>query len=123
MVEISDEQFEKVVAEGIDAIPARYQKYLQNLAFVVEEEPLPEQLEALKVPPGQTLLGLHQGTTRAAQSRNISGNLPDKITIFKRPHQLISHDLDDLRERVRHTIWHEVAHYYGLDHKMIHDCE
>jgi predicted Zn-dependent protease with MMP-like domain len=123
MINLSTEEFEKLVADGIDAIPSLYQKYMQNLAFVVEDEATPEQRQKLNLSSNQLLFGLHQGTTRAIQTSGFSGNLPDKITIFKRPHELVSHDLEDLREKVRHTIWHEVAHYYGLDHAMIYNRE
>ncbi len=49
----------------------------------------------------------------------MSSTLPDKITLFKLPLTQASFDLDDLREQVYHTLWHEVAHYYGLDHGQI----
>jgi predicted Zn-dependent protease with MMP-like domain len=49
--------------------------------------------------------------------------LPDKITLFKKPLESVSHDIADLKKRVKNTIWHEVAHYYGLDHKRIHELE
>jgi predicted Zn-dependent protease with MMP-like domain len=123
MTEVSDEAFDKLVGEGIDAISPKYQKLLQNLVIVVEDMPSQQQLQQQKIGPGQLLLGLHQGTSRSGQVGTYSGNLPDKITIFKKPHEMISQDLDDLKEKVRHTIWHEVAHYFGLNHNEIHKRE
>jgi predicted Zn-dependent protease with MMP-like domain len=123
MVEVSDEEFEKMVADSLDSISPKYQKLLKNVAIVAEEIPSPAQLQRQKIGSGQLLLGLHEGTSRAYQAGTYSGNLPDKITIFKRPHQLISADTADLKERVRHTLWHEVAHYYGLGHDRIHELE
>jgi len=49
--------------------------------------------------------------------------VPDRITIFKRPIMYASASLQDFKEQVRHTLWHEIAHYYGLDHKRIHELE
>jgi predicted Zn-dependent protease with MMP-like domain len=123
MIQVSEEEFEKMVGEGIDSISSKYQKLLQNVAIVVEEMPSQEQLQRQAINPGQLLLGLHQGTSRAGQAGVYTGNLPDKITIFKRPHELISRDLSDLKEKVRHTVWHEVAHYFGLNHQEIHKRE
>ena len=49
--------------------------------------------------------------------------LPDKITVFKLPHEASSSSVKSLREKVKHTVWHEVAHYYGLDHGLIDELE
>ncbi|MBI4033388.1 metallopeptidase family protein [Candidatus Saccharibacteria bacterium] len=122
MVSVSDEQFEKIVADGIDAIPPLYQKNLKNVAFIIEDEPTPEQRELLKLFAGETLFGLYEGVP-LPQRQGTTKILPDKITIFKNPALAYSNSLKELREHVRHTIWHEVAHYYGLDHKRIHELE
>ncbi|MBI2007735.1 metallopeptidase family protein [Candidatus Saccharibacteria bacterium] len=122
MVSVNDEGFEEIVADGIDAIPSLYQKYLKNVAFIVEDEPTPEQLERLKLFQGELLFGLYEGVP-LPQRQGTTKILPDKITIFKNPALRFSSSLEELREHVRHTIWHEVAHYYGLDHKRIHELE
>jgi predicted Zn-dependent protease with MMP-like domain len=49
--------------------------------------------------------------------------LPDKITLFKKPLEMQAGTLNELREAIRHTLWHEIAHYYGLDHRKIHELE
>jgi predicted Zn-dependent protease with MMP-like domain len=49
--------------------------------------------------------------------------LPDKITIFKKPLAENSYNINDLRQQVRRTVWHEIAHHFGLDHKRIHELE
>lgn len=122
MVEISGEEFEKIVGDGIDAIPKLYQKHLDNVAFIVEDLPTPAQQKRLGLRQNDLLFGLYEGVPLPARSGSTK-LLPDKITIFKKPLELVSKDLSDLRERVRHTIWHEVAHYYGLGHKRIHELD
>lgn len=122
MIHLNDEEFEKIVADGIDAIPSLYQKYLKNVAFIVEDEPTAAQRERLKLFQDELLFGLYEGVP-LPQRQGTTKVLPDKITIFKNPAQLFSNSLTELREHVRHTIWHEVAHYYGLDHKRIHELE
>ena len=49
--------------------------------------------------------------------------LPDTITLYKRPILASVHDMADLKEQIRHTLWHEIAHYYGLTHPEIHELE
>lgn len=122
MVEVTDKQFEELVSAGIDAIPALYQSRLENVAFIVEDEPSAEQRVKLKLACNQTLLGLYEGVP-LPQRGGTTKLLPDKITLFKKPLQARSNDLTDLKDQVARTIWHEVAHYYGLDHTRIHALE
>ena len=92
------------------------------MAFLLEDDPTPEQRIKLNLYPNETLFGLYEGVP-LPQRGGGTKLLPDKITLFKNPLQNASHDLADLKERVGHTIWHEVAHYYGLNHKRIHELD
>jgi predicted Zn-dependent protease with MMP-like domain len=122
MLNISGPEFETLVAEGIDAIPTLYQRYLQNVAFLIEDDPTPEQRIRLNLYPNETLFGLYEGVPLPRRN-GMDKLLPDKITIFKNPMLAVCKDVAELKELLRHTIWHEVAHYYGLDHKRIHELE
>ncbi|HCM52178.1 TPA: hypothetical protein DIS56_03565 [Candidatus Saccharibacteria bacterium] len=122
MPKLTPKQFKKIVAEAIDGIPELYQKYLNNVVFIIEDEPSAEQRQQLKLADGHTLFGLYEGTPLPARG-GATKLLPDKITLFKLSLEAISRSTDDLKENVRHTIWHEVAHYYGLDHDRIDELE
>lgn len=122
MVEISDNEFNQIVSETIDGIPDKYQKHLQNIAFIVEEQPSLEQRYNLNLKPDETLFGLYEGVPLPGRG-GATKLLPDKITIFKKPIQFASNDIIELREVVRNTLWHEVAHYFGLDHLQIERLE
>ncbi len=122
MLKVSDQQFEQMVSEGIDAIPPLYQKHLQNVAFIVEDFPSPKQRLELGLACNQTLFGLYEGVPLPGRS-GATKLLPDKITIFKNPILAVSSSISEAKEQIRHTIWHEVAHYYGLDHGRIHQLE
>lgn len=65
------------------------------------------------------LLGLYEGIPLTKRGTNYSGVLPDKITMFKNPILALSHNQNDLFEQIKRTLWHEIAHYYGLDHDRI----
>lgn len=122
MLSVSEEQFNTAVSEGIDTIPPLYQKHLQNVAFIVEDEPTQEQRIQLHLYPNETLFGLYEGVP-LPQRNGGTKLLPDKITLFKNPMLAVCRDFGELKQLVRHTVWHEVAHYYGLDHKRIHELE
>jgi predicted Zn-dependent protease with MMP-like domain len=122
MLQINDQEFEKLVSEAIDAIPPLYQQHLQNVAFLIENEPTQEQRMQLKLYPNETLFGLYEGVPLPGRG-GMTKLLPDKITIFKNPALAFAQTREELNKHLRHTIWHEVAHYYGLDHRRIHELE
>ncbi len=122
MIQVSDKQFEAIVGQAIDAIPALYIDRLQNVAFIIEDLPTPEQNIQFGLRCNDLLFGLYEGVP-LPQRQGRTKLLPDKITLFKKPLEAVSRDIADLTRRVKHTIWHEVAHYYGLDHKRIHELE
>jgi predicted Zn-dependent protease with MMP-like domain len=119
---LSDEKFEKYLSEAIDDIPKPYSDRLQNVAFILEDDPTPEQRHRLNLYPNETLFGLYEGVPLPRRGGTLK-LLPDKITIFKNPLQAASPDERALKDNIGHTVWHEVAHYYGLDHAMIHNLE
>ena len=121
MIEISEDEFKEIVAEAIDSLPAQIE-HMKNVAIVIADDPTPEQRTKLHLWHGQLLFGLYEGIP-LTQRTNYSLVLPDKITIFKRPLELVSRDLTDLKEKVRNTVWHEIAHHYGLDHDRIDELQ
>ena len=122
MIKISDKQFTSIVSEAIDGIPSPYIDRLENVAFIIQDAPTPRQSQKLGLRCRDLLFGLYEGVPlpRRMGSTKL---LPDKITLFKKPLEMVSQDLGELTKHVKHTIWHEVAHYYGLDHKRIHELE
>ncbi len=118
-----DEEFEKLVADGMDAIPEEFISKIKNVAVVIADFPTTDQLQKVKARPGTTLFGLYEGIPQIKRGNSYSGVLPDKITIFKIPLLCVASDLDDLRARVKNTVWHEIAHHFGLDHTRIHEIE
>lgn len=121
-MDVSDEQFEKYLQEAIDSIPKPYVDHIENVAFILEDDPTAEQRIRLKLYPNETLFGLYEGVPLPARG-GATKLLPDKISIFKNPLLLASTDKKDLRDKIGHTVWHEVAHYFGLDHQRIHQLD
>jgi predicted Zn-dependent protease with MMP-like domain len=122
MISVSDEQFEQLVEAAVAAIPARFAERLDNVAFMVADEPTAEQLEAggeFHDDSAATLLGLYEGIPLPERNDGYNFVLPDVITIFKQSHEAVVSDLAELGDEVRETVWHEVAHYFGLDHGQI----
>lgn len=120
MIKVTDKQFGAIVSEAIDSIPKPYIDKLENVAFIIEDMPTPSQSQRLGLRCNDLLFGLYEGVP-LPQRMGTTKLLPDKITLFKKPLGMVSHNVEDLTKRIKHTVWHEVAHYYGLDHKRIHE--
>jgi predicted Zn-dependent protease with MMP-like domain len=117
---VSDEEFEVLVQAAVSAIPERFATHLDNVAFRISDYPTQTQLGINgRVHAGKTLLGLYEGVPLPKRGGGYSGMVPDVITIFKGPHEMMARDTEGLKRNVQQTVWHEVAHYFGLDHGQI----
>ena len=116
-------RFERLVAEAVTLIPRRFRAEMRNLALVVEDEPGPDLLEEMGIEPPDTLYGLYQGTPLTERTSDMTGPLPDVITIFQRPIVEDCDDEDDVRAVIGETLIHEVGHYFGLSEDEIEEIE
>jgi len=122
MYHIDNESFQKLINDALDSLNSVQAKNVSNVAFLVQEEPTMEQRETLKLRDDQTLFGLYEGVP-LPKRMGLTSYLPDKITLFQGPLERASSNFVELRENIRHTLWHEIGHYYGLDHKRIKELE
>ncbi|HKX73416.1 MAG TPA: metallopeptidase family protein [Candidatus Saccharimonadales bacterium] len=122
-MEISDDEFSKLIGEALDELPAKYTDNMDNVAIVYEDDPTPIQREELKLHCDDSLFGLYQGIPLTQRGAGYNLALPDKITIFKNPILSVSPDMAALKKQIKHTLWHEIAHHFGLDHDRIHYLE
>ena len=116
------EKFEKLVNEGIKAIPEKFLKKLENVDIVIEDEPTFYQLRKIKIKRGSILFGLYEGIPQNKRW-NYGEVLPDKITIFKKAIENYARSEEEIKEIVVNTVWHEIAHHFGMDEKMVRESE
>ena len=122
MQDISDEEFQALINEALEELPGEHVANIKNVAILFEDVPTLEQRQKLLLRNDQTLLGLYEGVP-LSQRLGQTKLLPDTITLFKRPLLMKAGTPDQLKEEIKHTPWHEIAHYYGLNHDQIHDLE
>jgi predicted Zn-dependent protease with MMP-like domain len=104
--EVSEGDFEALVAAALDEIPAELGREIENVAVVVEDWP----------PRGSRLLGLYEGVPLTKRGpMGYAGVMPDRITIYRGPLCARARDAADLAAQVRVTVLHEIGHYFGLD--------
>lgn len=122
MLDISDEQFAQLIAESMDELPEEHMRAVQNVAITYADEPTEDQRIQLELRHDQSLFGLYEGIP-LARRQGMTSYPPDKITIFKHPILHFVSTPAELKAQVKHTLWHEIAHYFGLDHPAIHSIE
>lgn len=116
-------EFDRLVERACAKIPGRFRRRMANIALIVETEPSREQLRASRVPAGSTLLGLYRGRPLTARSVSDGFVMPDQIVIFQGPHERLARDPSHLQKLVDETVWHEVAHYFGMDELQVRTAE
>ena len=115
-------EIRKAVARVIDKLPKEFREQLRNVEIVVETRPSNELLRAEGLDPREdTLYGIYQGVPLPDRSALDPPLLPDKITMFAEPLLEDFPDPDELREEIRLTVLHEIAHYFGMDEEEIED--
>lgn len=122
-MDISDQEFDALISRAMDELPQEYIRNLNNVAITYADEPTPEQLTKQGVRHGQLLLGLYEGIPLTQRGAGYTYVLPDKITLFKHPLIIVSHDATSFYAQIKRTLWHEIAHHYGLNHNRIHELE
>ncbi len=122
MLEVTDEQFQQYINKAFDKLPKLHRDNVKNVVILYEDEPSVEQRIELELRHDQTLLGLYQGTP-LSQRQGSTHIFPDKITLFKGPLTRMAANSQQLQQEIYHTLWHEIAHYYGLNHDQIHGLE
>jgi predicted Zn-dependent protease with MMP-like domain len=120
---MSPDEFDRLVAAAYARIPGRFRKRLKNVALLVEAEPSAAQLGRIRGGRGSTLLGLYEGRPLTTRSVFEPFSMPDRITIFQGPHERLARSPAALRRMVEDTVWHEVAHYFGMNEEQVRASE
>jgi len=116
------ESFEKLVEEGINDIPQKFLDKIKNVGIVIEDDPSPEQLKKLKIRKNYFLFGLYEGIPKTKRWE-YGQVLPDKITIFKNQIEKSAQSEEKIKKIVKETVWHEIAHHFGMDEKEVREAE
>ena len=130
------EEFEQLIEEEFpNAIPEKFRPHIKNVAFLVEDEPSAEVRKNEGLGPNETLLGLYQGIPYPMRGAwyGMGATMPDTITLYQKPIEEEASELSHsnilqndrmtyenyLRRIIRETIWHEVAHLFGMDEHTV----
>ncbi|MDR1265916.1 MAG: metallopeptidase family protein [Propionibacteriaceae bacterium] len=109
-VDISDQEFDELVAEALDTIPERFWDRVDNVVVLVESTPPSDEPD---------LLGFYDGTPLSERDSWYSGVLPDRVMLFREPLKAMCADRAELAEEIAITVVHEIGHFFGFeDHDL-----
>lgn len=114
-------EFEEIVVRELDLLPADLSRLLENVEVIVEDWPNSEQAASVSLGLAETLYGLYEGIPRTARGVGYSMVLPDRITVFRGPILRAHRTPAAVREQVRQTVVHEIAHHFGIDDDRLVD--
>jgi predicted Zn-dependent protease with MMP-like domain len=110
-LDLTADEFEKIVIDELDELPDEMVDGLENLVFVTEDRPADGSLD---------LLGLYEGVALTERGQYGFGELPDRIVLYREPLLAVAETLDELRDEIHITLVHEIAHFYGIDDDELH---
>ena len=116
--------FDELVEKAFRRIPLRFRKRMQNVSIVIEKEPSSETSDV------RTRAGRHDAaraisgpTASDAKRFRSRSRMPDRITLFQGPIERASHGPADVPRVIADTLWHEIAHYFGMDERQVRAAE
>ncbi len=122
-MKLTQKEFEEAVVAALKRLPKFIKAKMENVDVVVEPKASPEVLSEMGLRSPFELLGLYQGVPYDRRGFYYGNVLPDKITLFQIPIESICQTKEEVNEKVREVIIHEVGHYFGLDDKRLRELE
>ncbi|HUG47329.1 MAG TPA: metallopeptidase family protein [Candidatus Limnocylindria bacterium] len=115
----TEPDFDELIERALAQIPEPFASRLASVAIVIDEEATPEQLASVGA---HSLLGLYQGVPRTAYGADWA-QVPSKITIFRRPIEMIYRNPAARAKAVEQTVFHEVAHHFGISDERLRELQ
>jgi predicted Zn-dependent protease with MMP-like domain len=103
----------KHLEAALDELPEQYASLLDNVSFHVARAIMPRDRRRLKL-GNDTLYGLYEGVPMTERTSGYDRVLPDRITLYWGPLVRDYPEDHELADQVRKTVYHEIAHYFGL---------
>lgn len=116
--EVTRAQFNQLVAEALDSLPAEFRRRIENVAVLVQDRPEKEPPSA-PGEPRRLLLGIFHGVPLTQRSTFQSFMPPSEIVLYQKNIEAVCHTEDEIRRQVRQTVIHEFGHYFGMTEEQL----
>jgi predicted Zn-dependent protease with MMP-like domain len=122
-MKLTRKEFEEAVVSALKKLPKFIREKMKNVDVVVEDRASRDLLSEMGLRSPSELLGLYQGVPLDRRGFYYGNVLPDKITLFQIPIESICKTKEEIKERSREVVIHEVGHYFGLNDERLEELE
>jgi predicted Zn-dependent protease with MMP-like domain len=122
-MKLNRKEFEETVVSALEGLPTFFKKKMENIDVVVEDQAPHDLLSEMRLRSPFDLLGLYQGIPLDRRGFFYGNVLPDKITLFQMPIESICRTEEEVKEKIREVVIHEVGHYFGLSEERLRELE
>jgi predicted Zn-dependent protease with MMP-like domain len=115
------ERFDRLFDEVLDEMPPLVHELIERVPLHLEDYPSHEVMARTGVRYREQLCGLYTGIPLTEKSIEHSATLPDVVTLYREGILASARNAggrvgkERLREQMRITLLHELAHHHGLD--------
>ncbi len=129
MDEKTRRRFDAVLEAVLEEMPPIVHELIEKVPLHVEDYPSPQIMREMGIERRDELCGLFSGVSIDEKYAENLPTLPDVVTIYREGIMASAADLDErgvitkknLREEIRITILHELAHYHGISEEELED--
>ena len=122
-MKLTRREFEEIVVSALKRLPKFFKKKMKNVDVVVENRAPRDVLSEMGLRSPSELLGLYQGVPLDRRGFYYGNVLPDKITLFQIPIESMCRTKEEVEEKVKEVVIHEVGHYFGLSDERLKEIE
>ena len=120
---MNKKEFEKLVEDALEELPAEFKDKLDNVTVMVEDRPSREVYERTGSSPYSVIFGLYHGVPYKHRGP-FYGNLPpDVIVIYQEPIERFYSSKEEIRKKVVEVVEHEIGHYFGMKDPELREIE
>jgi len=122
-MKLTRKEFEEIVVSSLKRLPKFFREKMKNVDVVIENQASKDLLSDMGIRSPFELLGLYQGIPLDRRGFYYGNVLPDKITLFQTPIESMCRTKEEVEEKVKEVVIHEVGHYFGLDEERLRELE
>ena len=118
-------EMETLALEALGNLPEEMKTMLRGVIVQVQDFADEETLAAVDLDEPFELTGIYEGRPLTEKTIEASGELPDRIRLFRRPilDEWAARGDETLEHLVAHVLIHEVGHHFGLSDDDMHALE
>lgn len=113
---VDKDRFNILVEKAFEDLPEEFKLRIENVHVVVEDLPDELDMRGARIRNPYSLLGLYTGIplNKRGPDYGMYPVIPDRIKLFRTNIERICRSDNEVEEKIKEVLIHEVAHYFGM---------